>query len=254
MPRAARKESSTSLYHVINRGSGKQIIFENDLDRRFFMSRLDSLLVEHEGSLLAWCLMDNHFHLLLDISFSDLAHLMHGLQTNHAGYFNRVHGHSGSLFGTRYKSEAVETDEYLMTLVRYIHENPRKAGAAKGLHYRWSSFDEYTGRPVHIDPSLVLSVFGSKNQFLLFHNASHDDDQCMDVEEHTIAFMSDEQALRIAEDVFGQDAVLNMKGLDRAARDEALVTLREMGLGVRQIQRLTGISLKVISRAGKAAA
>jgi REP element-mobilizing transposase RayT len=247
MPRTARKQSASSLYHVMNRGVGKQIIYEDDNDKGFFLSRLDDLLVEHHASLLAWCLLDNHFHLLLDIPFQDLPPYMHRLLTGYAGYFNRVHDHAGALFGGRYGSECVDTDEYLMTCVRYIHENPIKARLSKSLDYKWSSFREYKVKSRHVDPDLVLRVFGSRNQLLRFHYMEHEDDQCMDYGvRHTV--ISDKHALEVAKAVLGKDGVLAVKGMDRDGRNEALVQLRESGLGVRQIQRLTGVSKSIISR------
>jgi len=82
------------------------------------MKKLEALLDEEGGTLLAWCLMGNHFHLLATIPFERLNELMHRLQTSYAGYFNRVYGHVGAVFEGRFKSEPVETDEYLMTVVR----------------------------------------------------------------------------------------------------------------------------------------
>ena len=117
MPRIARQESPSSIYHVMNRGAGKQIIFEDDADKSFFVRKLAALLREHNADLLAWCLMDNHYHLLLRIEHDSLATIMHRLQTSYAGYFNRVHEHSGALFGSRFLSEPVDSDEYLLTVV-----------------------------------------------------------------------------------------------------------------------------------------
>lgn len=174
---------------------------------------------------------------------------MHRLQTSYAGYFNRVHEHTGALFGTRFKSEPVETDEYLMTVVRYIHENPVKAHIAEGLRYPWSSFREYEGNPLHINPDFVLDVFGGRRQLLAFHDLEHDEGKCMDYLEPQEKWLSDDCALAIAEDELGKDVLLTVKGMSREKRNAAIVALRKRGLGVRQIQRLTGVSLGGISRA-----
>lgn len=249
MPRVARKQSASSLYHVTNRGAGKQIIFEEDADKAFFLKKLDSLLEEASGRLLAWCLMDNHFHLLVEIAHEELSTLMHRLQTSYAGYFNRVHDHAGTLFESRFRSKPVETDEYLMTVVRYIHLNPAEAGLSGGLFYPWSSYGEYVGHAKHVDPSIVLDVFGSQRQFVAFHEMGHGNDPRLGFSEHARRSMSDERAREIADELLGADGAQQVKGLSRADRDVALVKLREAGLGVRQIERLTGISSSVISRA-----
>lgn len=252
MPRAARRQSESSIYHVINRGEGKQIIFEDDADRAFFMKRLTDLLERAGGTLLAWCLMDNHFHILVAIPLEQLGPLMHRLQTAYAGYYNRVHGHAGAVFGGRFKSEPVDTDEYLMTVVRYIHENPRKGGLSAGYDYHWSSYLEYCGEKGFADTAFVLGVFGGLGQFKEFHDAQHDGERCLEVGGVPRRSPNDEAARRIADRLLGEGAVASLRGADRGTRDLALAALKKEGLSVRQIQRLTGISLGVISKAGRA--
>ena len=248
MPRVARKQSSSSIYHVVNRGNGKQIIFECDSDRSFFMKRLRDLLDENQCELLAWCLMDNHFHLLLEAPFASLTSVMHRLQTAYAWHFNKTYGRCGRLFGSRFNSEPVETDAYLMTVVRYIHENPKKAGAANGLSHPWSSYNEYTGFPVYIDPALVLNVFEGSSGLVAFHEMPHDEDKCLDIGGFTRSF-GDQEAIRLVEKTLGANTLAKIKGLCREERNKLLRSLKDLGLGVRQIERLTGVSVAVISRA-----
>lgn len=251
MPRTARKTSESSVYHVVNRGAGRQIIFEDDADRAFFMERLQSLLGEEAGTLLAWCLMDNHFHLLVSIPMDRLKLLMHRLQTSYAGYFNRVHAHVGSVFDGRFKSEPVDTDEYLMVVVRYIHENPLKAGVCDGLAFRWSSYLEYCNGKGYADARFALGIFGGLGQFKEFHSAEHGEGRCLEVSDVPRRSVNDESARRIADGLLGEGATAALKERDRQTRDQALALLKSRGLSVRQIQRLTGISLGVISSAGK---
>ena len=251
MPRFARRESLSSIYHVIVRGVSRQIIFEDDGDRAFFMSRVVSYRKEFDGELLAWCLMDNHVHLLLKMPFTNLSRFMHALLTDYAGYFNRVHGRTGPLFEGRFKSEPVESDEYLMTVVRYIHRNPVKAKMTDGPSYPWSSYDEYCdGKDGWVQTGFVLGVFGSKTEFLKFHGED-EDDSCLEVPDLDRRRLPDEEALHIAEEVLGNGIVGHIKAMPRNERNAALAALKESGLSVRQIQRLTGISLGTISNAGK---
>lgn len=86
---------TASRRYVICRGSAKQIIFEDDDDRAFFMERLSSLLSVHGGMLVCWCLMDNHVHLVIRADLGALSALMHALLTSYSGYFNRVHQRTG---------------------------------------------------------------------------------------------------------------------------------------------------------------
>ena len=248
MPRSARKPSESSIYHVFNRGAGKQIVFESEEDFAFFMKRLRMLLSELDGTLLAWCLMDNHYHLLVRIAHDSLSALMQRLQTTYAGYFNRVHEHVGAVFSGRFKSKAVDSDEYLMTVVRYIHQNPAKPGAAAGLSYRWSSYGEYMGTPHFAETDFVLGVFGTKAEFERFHSAYDQSDMMVDAGRGTRG-ISGGDARRMADELLGKDGALAVRTMDRASRDAALALLKAHGLSVRQIQRLTGVPLGTISRA-----
>ena len=251
MPRAVRKQSETDIYHVVNRGSGSQIIFENDVDKAYFLKLTSSAFDDASGVLLAWCLMDNHFHLVIKADVSVLSHVLQLVQSAYAGYFNRVYGRSGALFGNRFKSEPITSEEYLLAAVRYVHNNPVKAGICrKAGEYVWSSYNEYVGSEKHVDTSLVLGIVGGKKVFKEYHNRSSDD-SFVDFDDTTRRFISDEQAAEIVCKVLGRGGAQSVKSMSRQARDAALVKLKEQGLGVRQIQRLTGVSLGTISNAGK---
>lgn len=251
MPRMTRMESEASIYHVIARGASHQIIFENDEDRAFFMQRVTAELDKGGGSLMAWCLMDNHFHLLVKIPIKDLSDAMRVVLSEYAGYFNRAHGRSGHLFEGRFKSEPVNSNEYLMTVVRYIHNNPLKAGLAKDSKYAWSSYSEYVSGGGWAQTRFVLDVFGGRDEFVRFHEKDSGDDLCLEVDEHPRVKVADAFALQIADDVLGTGGAGRLKSAPRGRRDAGVRSLRDHGLSVRQIQRLTGLSLGTISRVGK---
>lgn len=249
MPRSPRKTSSSSIYHVISRGSSHQIIFEDDADRAFFMKKLEECLKESDGQLLCWCLMSNHFHLLLKAKNDSLSHIMHKLLTTYAGYFNRVHERSGALFEGRFKSEPVETDQYLLEVVRYIHNNPFKANLSASLSYPWSSYDEYVnGENERTDTKYVIDVFGGLKQFEDFHVVKCTDKGVMDTPKPARRFLSDEKALAAAMALLSGSDPANLKSKDRNVRDAKIAELKEAGLSTRQIQRITGVSLGTISK------
>ena len=251
MPRHARQKCESSVYHVIARGTSRQIIFENDDDRAFFMAHATSRLDESNGMLFAWCLMDNHVHLLLKMPMEALSQFMHALLTDYAGYFNRVHGRTGPLFDGRFRSEPVDSDEYLMTVVRYIHRNPSKAGLTNSLSFPWSSYDEYVnGKAGWTDTQFVLAVFGGKSEFRQFHKVDAND-RCLDVPDETEKSFSDAEALQVANELLGEGVVGILKSYPRYDRDAAVVALKDSGLSTRRIQRLTSLSLGTISKAGK---
>lgn len=143
MPRCARPVSITGYYHVFDRGNSKQIIFEDDSDRYRFLSDISDRFARHEVAVLAWCLMDNHFHLMVDDPFDNLSKAMQCALTAYAKYFNGKTGRTGHLFDNRYSRVAVESDTQAVQLLDYIHLNPVK-GALDSLDaYRWSSYKAY---------------------------------------------------------------------------------------------------------------
>ena len=248
MPRVARKQSSSDVYHVILRGSAQQLIFEDDRDRRHFLGVLTEKLKDFNVSVMAWCLMGNHVHLLLRASLDGLVDTMKIVGARYATYFNLRHGRCGHLFQGRFLSEPVEDDAYFLEVVRYIHRNPLKAGITRSLSYRWSSYHEYLEQPTLSDTELVLSMFDSLEEFIAFHHEDSDATNCLDLPERKPR-MTDDDAVACAIDKFGGEGLGRIKALERTKRDAAIRELKEAGLGVRQIQRLTGVPLASVSKA-----
>ena len=127
MPRQARIDYPGAMHHVVARGIEKKFIFEHDKDKEEFYSRLKSTLSQTSIQCFAWCIMGNHFHLLLQTGATKLSDFMRRLMTGYAVYYNKVHKRSGHLFQNRYKSTVCDKEAYLLSLVRYIHLNPVKA-------------------------------------------------------------------------------------------------------------------------------
>lgn len=254
MARTPRRRAESDIYHVVARGVGRQIIFEDNVDRRRFLALLKERLTDTEGALLAWCLMDNHFHLLLRIPLEELSKTMRSLQTAYALFFNRRHDRVGHLFQDRFKSEPVEDEAYLLTVVRYIHRNPVKAGFSETCRFRWSSYNAYLGLPdesASTDCKLVLSLFENVENFVRFHleedEESGGEQRCLDADD-TARPSKDEWALVAAHEVLGEVRPEKVAALPRAERDEAIRRLRGARLSIRQIERITGVSRGIISR------
>ncbi len=128
MPRQARLDLPDLVYHVIARGIDRGEIFRDDRDRESFLARLGELVVAGEARMYAWCLLRNHFHLLLRRGREPLSWIMRRLMTGHAVRYNLRHARTGHLFQNRYKSILVEEEPYFLEAVRYIHLNPVRAG------------------------------------------------------------------------------------------------------------------------------
>lgn len=126
MPRCARAVSITGYCHVYDRGNSRQIIFEDDSDRYRFLSDISDRFARHKVAVLAWCLMDNHFHLMVDDPYDNLSKAMQCALTAYAKYFSGKTGRTGHLFDNRYSRVAVESDTQAVQLLDYIHLNPVK--------------------------------------------------------------------------------------------------------------------------------
>jgi putative transposase len=161
MGRRPRTHVSGCLYHVIARGNSRQPIFFGDEDYLRFLALLDEVLRELEHDLHAYCLMTNHVHLLLRTSDVPVSAVAHRVMSRFSRWQNRRLGRSGHLFERRHRSILVETNEQLLRLLRYIHNNPLRAGLATECSaYRWSSHRAYLGEPcdVHVDTTLGLAT------------------------------------------------------------------------------------------------
>ena len=244
MPRSARIPSESGYYHVINRGVGRQILFEDDEDYSHFLDTLRRYLKEEPFELAAYCLMDNHFHLLLHAEVS-LEKIMKRLSCSYAYYFNEKYEREGHLFQDRFRSEPVKDDAYLLAAVRYIHNNPLKAGICSREEYPWSSWHEYTGQPDLVKTETVLSIVGGKEGFLEL-SRSNEELEGLDITEKT--GVSDNEALRIIKKELHLESGTQLQGMGKAERDAAIRFLKERGLSVRQIARLTGINRGIIQK------
>jgi REP element-mobilizing transposase RayT len=159
-------------YHLYNRGANRNTIFLCDNDYCDFLNRLRNYAVLHATSLIAYCLMPNHFHLLVRQDGEDRSGVMVQLACN--GYtqaFNRRHQHSGTLFQGRYQRILVDNSEYLRHLCRYIHANPVKDGFAfQPELWPYSNYADWiSGRPgAAVDSGFIVEFFGSADNYCVF--------------------------------------------------------------------------------------
>lgn len=144
MPRKARCQQKALCYHVMNRGVNRQVIFRDDLDRHYFIKCVKHYKDRHRPRIYHWALMNNHFHLLIEIPFDALRPFMSGLQQKYASYHHARHETSGIFWQARFKSKPVEQGGYLLRCGRYIERNAVRAGIVDtAQNYRWSSASFY---------------------------------------------------------------------------------------------------------------
>lgn len=143
MARPVRIDVEGYWYHVVARGQRGDRLFHTSADFRKYLQEFDRAVARRGGVIGAYCLMDNHIHLLVYRGPHSLASMMQLVHSRYARYFNRSHRKRGYVFQGRYKAFLVLDDRYLITLIQYIHRNPIEAGLAKRADlYRWSS-DKY---------------------------------------------------------------------------------------------------------------
>lgn len=248
MPRSARQEATSGIYHVTTRGAGRRIVFEDDGDKRRFLAGLRCLTENNAITLLAWCLMDNHVHLPVEADIEDLSRGLHRLSTSYACYYNGKHGHVGPVFQNRFASNPVETDEHLLATVRYIHLNPLDRGASSPESYYWSSYREYLRKPQLCNTSIVLDLVGGKDRFIQLCNPANERDYPVEPPGKR-SRLSEVEAEQVAISYLGPNFADQLALLNRKERNACIYQLKEAGLSIRQIERLTGIGRNIIARA-----
>ena len=247
---ARRKHGESDIYHVITRGVGKQNIFEEDVDNRYYLNLMRKLARKEGVVIFAWCLMDNHTHLLAQAPLEIMSSFMQNLSAAYATYYNEKYDRVGHLFQGRFLSEPVEGDDHFLTVLRYIHQNPQKAGICPLERYAWSSYMEYLSAADICDTSLGKALFGSRQSFVNFHRMDGGVLPCLSADE-TLHTASDETLREVASRVIGEDAFCRIGSLPKVQRNELLTNLKGAGLSVRQIERLTGLGRNIVARAVK---
>lgn len=163
MARPLRIEYEGAFYHIIQRGNDRRDIFLSDQDRDRFYEYIKTLKDRYAVKVHTYCLMNNHYHLILETKKANLTKAMHFLNTSYTVYFNTKRKRSGHLFQGRYKAILIEADEYLHHLSRYIHLNPTRIKLLKDpLEYPHSSYKYFvsnTPTPDWLETSFILSMF-----------------------------------------------------------------------------------------------
>jgi len=164
MARQLRIQYPGAFYHVTSRGNQKQPIVLADRDRSALLNYFQEAHDKLGAVIHTYCLMDNHYHLLLETPLGNLSNIMHFINTSYAIFINTSYSRTGHLLQGRYKAILVETDAYAQELSRYIHLNPVRAEiVALPEEYPWSSYREYLGQripPQWLNTALVLGYFG----------------------------------------------------------------------------------------------
>lgn len=249
MPRKAREVSALQIYHVVVKGADRQVMFEETRDYQKYIDILEYYQEECHFELYAYCLMSNHVHLIIHVNEMPLSSIFRRINTTYAGWFNAKYNRTGFLQDGRYFSEAINTTDYLMSAINYIHHNPAKAGLENfpGQKYKWSSYNQFfEAVPRLIDSEFVLSVFGNINNFMEFHNQKPSD-EILDIERMR-KHLPDDTARNIIFEISKCSDSTEFQALPLKKRNEYIRLIHEKGVSTRQLNRLTGISRGIIER------
>lgn len=258
MPRKARVKSRSGIYHIMLRGVNRQEIFHDDADCKKFLKIIQKYKVKSELKIYAWCLMGNHVHLLLREGNESISNTMKRIGVSFVSYYNWKYRTTGHLFQGRFKSESVENVDYLLTVTRYIHQNPVKAGIVNRVDdWRWSSCLGYYGQnyfpALLLDEGLILGMLSenqtiAKEKFKVF-NEERNSDECLD--EHIFRRRkTDEEAKLEIKQLLGPIEIPQVKSLSRLERNKILRKIKKIdGLSQRQAARILGLSANLIFKA-----
>src|SRR4030066_1225303 len=249
MARRPRIEFEGAFYHVITRGNQRQKIFKDKDDFLKYIEILFNYKIRYKYFLYAYVLMNNHIHLLVETQETPLSKILQGINQSYTTYFNRKYKTVGHLFQGRYKAILCDRDEYLLSLVKYIHLNPVRAKIVKFPDkYQWSSQHSYikkTNGVNIIDTDQVLRMFSEDKQR---------------ARKLYSAYMSDSQIVKkedvyntIGQRILGSGEFLErvMERHDRELKKEKRereYTLYEIAKGV---EKIYGVTLKQIRKKSK---
>lgn len=258
MPRTARVKSNTGVYHLIWRGANRQEIFHDEEDWKMFLDILKKYKLKLKFSMYAWCLMSNHLHLLMKEGDENISNTMKRIGVSYAGYYNWKYRTTGHLFQDRFKSENVEERAYFLMVVRYIHQNPVKAGMVmRPDEWRWSSccgyYDQETYPVGLLDSHLLLKMYSpdiktAQKQFKEF-NESRNDDECLEEKTNNKRLTDEEARISIMQFLDRQE-IPEVKSLPKKERNVILREVKRIeGISMRQAARILGIPLTLVFKA-----
>lgn len=233
------------------RGINKQIIFKDNEDYEKLLYVLKDYKEICEYEIYAYCFMSNHIHILIKEGKEDLGMVFRRIGAKYVYWYNKKYERCGHLFQGRYKSEPVEHEKYFLTVLRYIHQNPIKAGITNKIEkYPWSSYQEYIWTSDFCNTNFPLSLFSDNrvealSMFKNFNSQTNDDKCFMS---NRPKYIDDKDANVIIKQIVGIVDPKQIQHLDKEKRDEIIKCLKDKGMSIRQIERLTGVSFSIIRR------
>lgn len=253
MARQARIQSPTDYYHIMMRGNNREKIFLTRSHKEFFVDLLREQAEEGSIEIAAYCMMDNHVHIVIKSDLDSLTRAIKSINIKYAMYFNKVKERVGHVFQDRYKSEVILNDPHLLQVIRYVHNNPVQGKIVKEPGaYSWSSYNDYMeDRNSTIinreQKDLVLTLANGREKFIHYHKLE-DDNEYLEIKEDRDNYRL-EKAQSIISDFFKKKGIREAKDLKSYPHhlEELIIKLlKKTKLSHRKIASLLGISNYII--------
>jgi len=261
MARPPRLQFPDAIYHVSARGNERAAIYRNEGDRRYFLQLLADAVRREHWRVLAYCLMTNHYHLLVQTPVPNLARGMRQLNGVYAQSFNRRHARVGHLFQGRYAARIVQEDAHLLLAVRYVVRNPVRARLCRDPEeWRWSSHRAALGtEPAwFLDRGSLLSYFGSSpGEALAGYRDYCREPDSPALDRHPLIDGDETFTVTTLERIepvpgiprrYFQSPRPALAALLTSSGPDAITAAREAGYGVREIARHLGVAPSTVSR------
>jgi len=239
------------LRHVIMRGNNKSYFFDKADSKAYFMKVLLTIEKEEDMDVVAWCLMDNHVHLVLRIPIELFDHVFKRLNVKYAAYYHRQNKTVGHVFQGRAKSLPLESDASLANNVRYVHNNPVNAGMVVECNdYEWSSYNPYMFETRNKSMKMVKDIIGRTNDAFKDFHQIEDQEIYLEIQEDQNV-RREKKAQEIIQQKCKQYGVIDISEIynHKEVLNDIIATLiEESGMSGRKIAKLVGISERSIRR------
>ena len=220
-----------AFHHCLNRGHGRERILGDDRDKQVFLDILSDAKKRLKIRVLAYCLMNSHYHLIIENSSGRMADFFKLLNGEYGTYYRKRHGGNGYVFQGRFKSTLIQDDGYLVMAISYVLANPVKAGLVHDfVKYPWSSAGEYFSkdRPNHVDHAFVEALYGSKREMIgHVRNWQGRKAELPVIHTEMGALLADENGVGLLEEKF-----------ERRSGEESLERKRKDDLGFEPLQKI----------------
>ena len=248
MPRLARKYLESSFIHIIVQGINKEYIFQKNSFKDAYLNILKKIISETDIKVIAYCVMDNHIHLLIySENIDHVSKIMQRTNGAYAKFYNKNKKRVGYVFRNRFYTQMILTEQQLYNCIVYIHRNPLKANMVDSFQgYKYSSYCEYLGKRVLISDDSMKLVFGDAKDFLDTFKAIHKTGDIEDIKD-VIEDFKDEKIIMDEYLKEKEKTIFEIKG-NKELLAELIFRLRyQGGLSLREMEKTLGISKSLLA-------